>query len=48
MQRIMRKTVELRPDLYELAKKSKGGRGSTYNIKGTTVNYIICGLEIRP
>ena len=39
------KIVEIRPDLYELAKKSKEGRGSTYNIKGTTVNYIMCGLE---
>ena len=41
----MRKIVELRPDLYELAKKSKKLRGSTYNIEGTTVSYVMCGLE---
>ena len=45
MQRIMRKIVEIRPDLYELAKKSDGDRGSIYNIEGTTINYVMCGLE---
>jgi len=42
---IFRKTVEIRPDLYELAKKSKEDKGSTYNIKETAVNYLMCGLE---
>ena len=37
MRSIMSKIVEIRPDLYELAKKSKKDSGSTYNIEGTTV-----------
>ena len=45
MRGIMSKIVEIRPDLYELAKKSKKDRGSTYNIEGTTVNYVMCTLE---
>ncbi|CAC5382150.1 unnamed protein product [Mytilus coruscus] len=37
--------VKLRPDLYELAKKSKNKKGTNYNIEGTTVNYVMCSLE---
>jgi len=37
--------VEMHPDLYELAKKSKKNRGSTYNIEGTVVNHVMCDLE---
>ncbi|CAC5381962.1 unnamed protein product [Mytilus coruscus] len=37
--------VKLRPDLYELAKKSKNRKGTDYNIEGTTVNYVMCSLE---
>lgn len=36
---------ELNPDLHELATKQKLERGSTYNIKGTTVNLLMCKLE---
>ena len=45
VQNIMRKIVKICPEYHALAKKSKGNRGSTYNIKGTTVNYIMCQLE---
>jgi len=37
--------VEMHPDLYELAKKSKKNRRSTYNIEGTVVNEVMCDLE---
>ncbi|CAC5382122.1 unnamed protein product [Mytilus coruscus] len=37
--------VKLRPDLYELAKKSKDRKGTDYNIEGTTVNNVMCSLE---
>ena len=43
----MQKVVETRPHLYELAEKSKKDRGSTYNIEGTVVNYVMCDLENR-
>ena len=43
----MNKVVELNPELFELAKKSKEERGTTFNIKGTTVNYVMCDLENR-
>ena len=36
---------ELNPDLHELATKQKLERGSTYNIKGTTVNLLMCKSE---
>ena len=36
---------ELNPDLHELTTKQKLERGSTYNIKGTTVNLLMCKLE---
>lgn len=39
--------VKLRPELYELAKKSKDRRGTDYNIDGTAVNYVMCSLENR-
>ena len=44
---IMNKVVELNPGLFELAKKSKEERATTFNIKGTTVNYVMCDLENR-
>ena len=47
MLHIMNKAVELNPELFELAKKSKEERGTTFNIKGTTVNYVMCDLENR-
>ncbi|CAC5403154.1 unnamed protein product [Mytilus coruscus] len=34
-----------KPDLYELAKKSKNKKGTNYNIEGTAVNYVMCSLE---
>lgn len=37
--------MEIRSDLYDLAKKSKEDRGSTFNIEGTVVNYVMCDLE---
>ncbi|CAC5375876.1 unnamed protein product [Mytilus coruscus] len=45
MRLIMNSIVNLRPDLYALAKKSKDNRGTDYNIDGTTVNYVMCSLE---
>ena len=42
----MNKVVELNPELFELAKKSKEERGTTFNIKGT-INYVMCDLENR-
>ena len=42
--KIMRKIIELNPDLLELAKKAKEDRGN-YNVEGTTVNYVMCKLE---
>ena len=47
MRYIINKGVELNPELFELAKKSKEERGTTFNIKGTTVNYVMCDLENR-
>ena len=47
MQHTMKKIVELNPDLFKLAKKSKEERGTTFNIEGTTVNYVMCDLENR-
>ena len=47
MRHIMNKVVELNPELFELAKKSKEERGTTFNIKGTIVNYVMCDLESR-
>ena len=47
MRHNMNKVVELNPELFELAKKSKEERGITFNIKGTTVNYVMCNLENR-
>lgn len=37
--------VNLRPDLYEMVKKSKDRKGTDYNIEGTTGNYVMCSLE---
>ena len=47
MRYIINKGVELNPELFELAKKSKEERGTTFNIKGTTVNYVMCDLKNR-
>ena len=47
MRHITESIVKLRPELYELAKKSKDRRGTDYNIDGTAVNYVMCSLENR-
>ena len=44
MRHIMREIVKLNPDLFELAEKSKKDRNS-FNVDGTTVNYVMCRLE---
>ncbi|MEW8548359.1 MAG: hypothetical protein AB2693_33055, partial [Candidatus Thiodiazotropha sp.] len=45
MQGILEKVCELNPELHELAKKQKTERGSSYNIKGSTVNLLMCKME---
>ena len=45
MRHVLNRVCELNPDLYELATKQKQERGSTYNIKGSTVNLLMCKLE---
>ena len=45
MRHVLDRVFELYPDLQELATKQKLERGSTYNIKGSTVNLLMCKLE---
>ena len=39
---IIRAVVQLNPELYELAKQSKYNH---YNLEGSTINHLLCGLE---
>lgn len=41
----MEAVIELRPDLYALAKENKRKKDSTYNIEGTADIYVMCDLE---
>ncbi|CAC5420868.1 unnamed protein product [Mytilus coruscus] len=45
MRNINESIIKLRPELYPLAKKSKHEKNITYNIDGTTVNYVALSLE---
>ena len=45
MRSVIDKVCELNPDLYELASKQKLERRTTYNIKGSAVNLLMCKLE---
>ena len=45
MRHVLDRVFELYPDLQELATKQKLERGSTYNIKGSTVNLLMRKLE---
>ena len=42
MRNIIRAVVQLNPELYELAKQSKYNQ---YNLEGSTINHLLCGLE---
>ena len=42
MRNIIRAVVQLSPKLYELAKQSKYNH---YNLEGSTINHLLCGLE---
>ena len=42
MRNIIRAVVQLNPELYELAKQSKHNH---YNLEGSTINHLLCGLE---
>ena len=42
MRNIIRAVVQLNPELYELAKQSKYYH---YNLEGSTINHLLCGLE---
>ena len=42
MRNIIRAVVQLNPKLYELAKLSKYNH---YNLEGSTINHLLCGLE---
>ena len=42
MRNIIRAVVQLNPELYELAKLSKYNH---YNLEGSTINHLLCGLE---
>ena len=42
MRNIIRAVVQLNPELYELAKQSKYNH---YNLEGSTINHLLCGLE---
>ena len=45
MRSIIDNVCKLNPDLYELAKKQKLERHSTYNIEGSTINLLMCKIE---
>ena len=42
MRNIIRAVVQLSPEMYELAKQSKYNH---YNLEGSTINHLLCGLE---
>ena len=42
MRNIIRAVVQLNPEMYELAKQSKNNH---YNLEGSTINHLLCGLE---
>ena len=42
MRNIIRAVVQLNPEMYELAKQSKHNH---YNLEGSTINHLLCGLE---
>ena len=42
MRNIIRAVVQLNPELYELAKQLKYNH---YNLEGSTINHLLCGLE---
>ena len=42
MRNIIRAVVQLNPEIYELAKQSKYNH---YNLEGSTINHLLCGLE---
>ena len=42
MRNIIRAVVQLNPEMYELAKQSKYNH---YNLEGSTINHLLCGLE---
>ena len=42
MRNIIRAVVQLNPEMYELAKQSKYNH---YNLEGSTINRLLCGLE---
>ena len=42
MRNIIRAVVQLNPELYDLAKQSKYNH---YNLEGSTINHLLCGLE---
>ena len=42
MRNIIRAVVQLNPELYELAKQSKYNH---YNLEGSTINHLLCGLK---
>jgi hypothetical protein len=47
MREILTQVAKLETTLYNLALKNKTNRGETYNIEGTTTNYMMCDLENR-
>ena len=42
MRNIISAVVQLNPEMYELAKQSKHNH---YNLEGSTINHLLCGLE---